>query len=137
MIKEKGFEKAQIGLADSGHGFPLPQLEDMKSALPERRAGRNVDDIVAPLRVAKDRTRARRHERSRAICCTRFAPVPRRSSSRGEKSTKSSPTSTAWRATRAPKIFVSSPATRRLNPPSFKQTASIGVALGALSRRAA
>ena len=34
LIKEKGFEKAKIGLADSGQGFPLPQLEDMKNALP-------------------------------------------------------------------------------------------------------
>jgi Xaa-Pro aminopeptidase len=27
LVKEKGFEKARIGLADSGHGFPLPLLE--------------------------------------------------------------------------------------------------------------
>lgn len=52
MIKEKGFESAKIGLADSGHGFPLPQLEDLKSALPDA-SWRNCDDIVAPLRLAK------------------------------------------------------------------------------------
>ena len=34
LIKEKGFESAKLGLADSGHGFPLPQLEEMKAALP-------------------------------------------------------------------------------------------------------
>jgi Xaa-Pro aminopeptidase len=52
MIKEKGFEKAKIGLADSGHGFPLPQLEDMKTALPNV-SWQNCDDIVAPLRLVK------------------------------------------------------------------------------------
>jgi Xaa-Pro aminopeptidase len=35
LLKEKGFAKAKVGLVDSGQGFPLPQLEDMKSALPE------------------------------------------------------------------------------------------------------
>src|SRR4026209_2571553 len=34
LLKEKGFEKARIGLVDSGQGFPLPQLEEMKTALP-------------------------------------------------------------------------------------------------------
>ena len=52
MIKEKGFESARIGLADSGHGFPLPQLEDMKSALPDV-SWLDCDDSVAPLRLAK------------------------------------------------------------------------------------
>ena len=40
LFKEKGFEKAKIGLMDSGQGFPLPQLEDMKSALPQRELAR-------------------------------------------------------------------------------------------------
>jgi Xaa-Pro aminopeptidase len=35
LLKEKGFTKASIGLVDSSQGFPLPQLEEMKSALPE------------------------------------------------------------------------------------------------------
>ena len=52
MIKEKGFEKARIGLADSGHGFPLPQLEDMRNALPNVK-WQNCDDLVGPLRLAK------------------------------------------------------------------------------------
>jgi len=52
MIQEKGFETAKIGLADSGHGFPLPQLEDLRSALPSVN-WQNCDDIVAPLRLTK------------------------------------------------------------------------------------
>ena len=35
LLKEKGFAKAKVGLVDSGQGFPLPQLEEMKDALPE------------------------------------------------------------------------------------------------------
>ena len=35
LLKEKGVAKAKVGLVDSGQGFPLPQLEEMKDALPE------------------------------------------------------------------------------------------------------
>jgi Xaa-Pro aminopeptidase len=35
LLKEKGLARSKIGLVDSGRGFPLPQLEAMKSALPE------------------------------------------------------------------------------------------------------
>ena len=34
LLKEKGLAQAKIGLVDSGQGFPLPQLEEMKDALP-------------------------------------------------------------------------------------------------------
>jgi Xaa-Pro aminopeptidase len=52
LIKEKGFENAKIGLVDSGQGFPLPQLEEMKGALP------GVDwiarpSMIQPLRLLK------------------------------------------------------------------------------------
>jgi Xaa-Pro aminopeptidase len=52
LVKEKGFEKATIGLADSGHGFPLPQLEDLKNALPQA-IWRPCDDMIQPLRLRK------------------------------------------------------------------------------------
>ena len=35
IVKEKTLAKAKIGLMDSGKGLPLPQWEEMKSALPE------------------------------------------------------------------------------------------------------
>jgi Xaa-Pro aminopeptidase len=34
LLKEKGLAQGKIGLMDSGRGFPLPQLEEMKAALP-------------------------------------------------------------------------------------------------------
>jgi Xaa-Pro aminopeptidase len=52
LVKEKGFEKATIGLADSGHGFPLPQLEDLKNALPQA-TWRACDEMIQPLRLGK------------------------------------------------------------------------------------
>ncbi len=49
LIKEKGFEKARIGLVDSGQGFPLPQLEEMRGALPASGVDcRSFDDSTAP-----------------------------------------------------------------------------------------
>jgi Xaa-Pro dipeptidase len=53
LLKEKGLEKAKIGLADSGRGFPLPQLEDMKKALPDV-AWVACDALVARFRRQKN-----------------------------------------------------------------------------------
>jgi Xaa-Pro aminopeptidase len=52
LLKEKGLDKAKLGLADSGRGFPLPQLEEMKAALPEV-IWTACDALVAPLRQEK------------------------------------------------------------------------------------
>ncbi len=52
ILKEKGFDKGNVGLADSGRGFPLPQLEEMKAALPQVE-WRACDTLVAPLRQRK------------------------------------------------------------------------------------
>lgn len=52
LLKEKGLETAKIGLMDSGNGFPLPQLEEMKAALPNV-TWRACDALMAPQRVVK------------------------------------------------------------------------------------
>ena len=52
LLKEKGFEKARLGLVDSGQGFPLPQLEEMKSALPAV-TWENIDALFQPIRLQK------------------------------------------------------------------------------------
>jgi Xaa-Pro aminopeptidase len=54
LLKEKGFEKAKIGLVDSGQGFPLPQLEEMKAALPNV-SWQNCAPMLQPLRLVKSR----------------------------------------------------------------------------------
>ena len=35
VLKEKGLAQSRVGLMDSGKGFPLPQLEELKESLPE------------------------------------------------------------------------------------------------------
>jgi Xaa-Pro aminopeptidase len=52
LIQEKGLSRAKIGLVDSGRGFPLPQLEEMESALPQVQWSRS-DSIVRQFRVRK------------------------------------------------------------------------------------
>jgi Xaa-Pro aminopeptidase len=35
VLKEKGLAHSRVGLVDSGKGFPLPQLEELKESLPQ------------------------------------------------------------------------------------------------------
>jgi Xaa-Pro aminopeptidase len=35
VLKENGFAQARVGLMDSGQGFPLPELEELKKNLPQ------------------------------------------------------------------------------------------------------
>ena len=35
VLNEKGLAQAKVGLVDSGKGFPLPQLEELKESLPQ------------------------------------------------------------------------------------------------------
>src|SRR6266481_3240124 len=35
ILKQKGLAQAKVGLMDSGKGFPLPQLEELKESLPQ------------------------------------------------------------------------------------------------------
>ena len=124
MIKEKGFESAKVGLADSGHGFPLPQLEDMKNSLPSVR-WQNCDDIVAPLRLGK--TPRELHAISaagsllREVCA---GAVDFIRAGRKEYEVVADIDRLA-RDKGAEDIRILAGASR-LNPPSFKQAASIG-----------
>jgi len=52
LLKEKGLDRARLGLVDSGQGFPLPQLEEMKSAL-SRVTWENVHSLFQPIRLQK------------------------------------------------------------------------------------
>jgi Xaa-Pro aminopeptidase len=52
LLKEKGFENARLGLVDSGRGFPLPQLEEMKKALPDAN-WKSMDTMCQSARLTK------------------------------------------------------------------------------------
>lgn len=124
LLKEKGLEKAKIGLADSGQGLPLPQLEEMKSALPQV-SWQDCDAMLQPLRLVKSAEElAAMREAGRVlreICdgASRFikpgrkeyeivADVDRLARDKGAEDIR---------------ILVGE---KRLNPPSFKQAATVG-----------
>jgi Xaa-Pro aminopeptidase len=52
LLKEKGFDKARLGLVDSGQGFPLPQLEEVKNALPQV-TWQDCPSLLQPARLVK------------------------------------------------------------------------------------
>lgn len=52
LLHEKGLEKARVGWVDSGQGFPLPQLEEMKAALPNVH-WHDCAPVLQPLRLLK------------------------------------------------------------------------------------
>ena len=52
LLTEKGLEKAKVGLMDSGNGFPLPSLEEMKGALPHI-SWQGCDTMIMPHRLVK------------------------------------------------------------------------------------
>ena len=52
LLIEKRFGQARVGLVDSGLGFPLPQLEELKGALPRVEWGASYD-IFQPMRLHK------------------------------------------------------------------------------------
>ncbi|MDH3445570.1 MAG: aminopeptidase P family N-terminal domain-containing protein, partial [Deltaproteobacteria bacterium] len=52
LLKEKGFDNAKIGLADSGRGLPLPHLEEMKALLPQVEWAA-CDALIANMRLKK------------------------------------------------------------------------------------
>ena len=124
LIEEKGFENAKLGLADSGHGFPLPQLEEMKSALPNV-SWQACDSMILPQRLAKSaRELGAMREAGRLlkeICdgATSFiqpgrkeyeivADIDRLARDKGAEDIR---------------ILAGE---KRLNPPSFKQSATLG-----------
>jgi Xaa-Pro aminopeptidase len=52
LVKEKKLDKSHVGLVDSGRGFSVQQLDEMKAALPEVEWATS-DALVAPLRREK------------------------------------------------------------------------------------
>jgi Xaa-Pro aminopeptidase len=124
MIKEKSFENAKIGLADSGHGFPLPQLEDMKNALPSVH-WQNCDDIIAPLRLAKTaRELGAMSEAGRLLheLCAGAAEFIKP----GRKEYEVIADIDRLARDKGAEDIRILAGESRLNPPSFKQSASIG-----------
>ena len=52
ILKRKGLGQAKVGLMDSGKGFPLPQLEEMKEGLPQVE-WQSSDSMLQQMRLRK------------------------------------------------------------------------------------
>ena len=52
ILKQKGLGQAKVGLMDSGKGFPLPQLEEMKEGLPQVE-WQSSDSMLQQMRLRK------------------------------------------------------------------------------------
>jgi Xaa-Pro aminopeptidase len=124
LLKEKGFEKAKIGLADSGQGFPLPQLEEMKTALPQV-SWQDCHSMIQPqrlLKTAQELSAMREAGRVlREICDgTRAFINPKR------KEYEIVADIDRFARDRGAEDIRILAGEKRLNPPSFKQAANIG-----------
>jgi Xaa-Pro aminopeptidase len=124
LIKEKGFENAKVGLTDSGHGFPLPQLEEMRSAL-QNVSWEACDSMILPLRLVKTaRELGAMREAGhllKEICDGATALIrPRR-----KEYEIVADIDRLVRDKGAEDIRILA-GEKRLNPPSFKQSASVG-----------
>jgi Xaa-Pro aminopeptidase len=124
LLKEKGFEKARLGLVDSGQGFPLPQLEEMKSALPQV-TWQNLHSLFQPIRLRKTtRELAAMGEAGRLLSeiCQDAAAVIKP----GRKEYEIVADIDRLARDKGAEDIRILAGEKRLNPPSFKQAASIG-----------
>jgi Xaa-Pro aminopeptidase len=124
LLKEKGFEKARLGLVDSGQGFPLPQLEEMKSALPQV-TWQNLHSLFQPIRLRKRaRELAAMGEAGRLLreICQDAAAVIKP----GRKEYEIVADIDRLARDKGAEDIRILAGEKRLNPPSFKQAASIG-----------
>lgn len=124
LLKEKGFERARLGLVDSGQGFPLPQLEEMKSALPQV-TWHNLDALFQPIRLRKSaRELGAMGEAGRLLreICQDAAAVIKP----GRKEYEIVADIDRLARDKGAEDIRILAGERRLNPPSFKQAASIG-----------
>jgi Xaa-Pro aminopeptidase len=123
LLKEKGFEKARLGLVDSGQGFPLPQLEEMKSALPQV-TWQNLHSLLQPIRLRKTaRELAAMGEAGRLLreICQDAAAVIKP----GRKEYEIVADIDRLARDKGAEDIRILAGEKRLNPPSFKQAASI------------
>jgi Xaa-Pro aminopeptidase len=124
LLKEKGFEKARLGLVDSGQGFPLPQLEEMKSALPQV-TWRNLHSLFQPLRLQKTARELAAMGAAggllKEICAQARAFIKP-----GRKEYEIVADIDRLARDKGAEDIRILAGEKRLNPPSFKQAASIG-----------
>jgi len=124
LLKEKGLEEAKVGLMDSGNGFPLPQLEEMKGALPNV-SWNECDSMIVPQRLAKT---AREISAMRAAgkLLNEICDEAQRFIKAGRKEYEVVADIDRLARDKGAEDIRILAGEKRLNPPSFKQAANIG-----------
>jgi Xaa-Pro aminopeptidase len=124
LLKERGLDKGKIGLVDSGQGFPLPQLEEMKGALPQV-SWQNCHSMLAPLRwvkTARELTAMRAAGRLlKEVCDGAQAFIKQ-----GRKEYEIVADIDRLARDKGAEDIRILAGEKRLNPPSFKQSANFG-----------
>jgi Xaa-Pro aminopeptidase len=124
LLKEKGFEKAKIGLMDSGRGFPLPQLEEMKGALPDVN-WEACDTMIVPQRLVKTgRELGAMHETGRLL--HEISNEAEKFIKPGRKEYEIIADIDRLARDKGAEDIRILAGESRLNPPSFKQSANLG-----------
>ena len=124
LLKEKGLEEAKVGLMDSGNGFPLPQLEEMKRALPNV-SWNECDSMIVPQRLAKTAREISAMRAAGKLLNEICDETQRFIKARRKEYEVVADIDRLARDKGAEDIRVLS-GEKRLNPPSFKQRANIG-----------
>jgi len=124
LLKEKGLDRAHIGLVDSGRGFPLPQLEEMKIGLPHVQ-WEACHSLLEPMRLKKS-ARELAALRGAGKVLKEICDGARAFIKPGRKEYEIvADIDRLARDKGAEDIRILAGATR-LNPPSFKQSAALG-----------
>jgi Xaa-Pro aminopeptidase len=124
LLKERGLDKAKIGLMDSGQGFPLPQLEEMRGALPQV-SWQDCHSMLSPLRWVKTaRELAAMRESGRVLkeVCDGAKAFVRQ----GRKEYEIIADIDRLARNKGAEDIRILAGEKRLNPPSFKQSANLG-----------
>ena len=124
LIKEKGFASGKLGLADSGHGFPLPQLEELQAALPNV-SWQACDSIILAqrlLKTARELSAMREAGRLLKEICEEAGALIRA----GRKEYEIVADIDRLARDKGAEDIRILAGEKRLNPPSFKQSATTG-----------
>ena len=124
LLKEKGLEEAKVGLMDSGNGFPLPQLEEMKGALPNV-SWHECDSMIVPQRLAKT-AREIGAMRAAGKLLSEICDEAQRFIKAGRKEYEIVADIDRLARDKGAEDIRVLAGEKRLNPPSFKQAATLG-----------
>jgi Xaa-Pro aminopeptidase len=124
VLKEKGLAQARVGLVDSGKGFPLPQLEELKESLPQVQ-WQPSPAMLSQMRLQKSaKELAALHEAGRVLNEIWDGARERISPARKEYEVVADIDRLARnKGVEDIRILAGE---KRLQPPSFKMTANVG-----------